>query len=154
MAAGSAFDDVVALAVAHRITARYALLWDEERFDEWIALFVPEAQFDWREHILTGRDAIQKVIGRENPARPAGPGMHVFSNVMAEVRGDTIWASTNFQYLTHNQTGYSCLYAGRTFDVYVERDSQWQIQSRIVRFLGDVFPPVWAPTWPPLAMTD
>lgn len=128
--------DPHALAVARWLTSRYAHLWDGRRYDDWILLFTEDAVFDWRGHVVRGRAAIQDLIGRGNAQRPHGPGAHVTTNVLASSSGDEIHAVADFAYLATRDGRVECLMAGRTFDIYVDRDP-WQLRYRAVRFLDD-----------------
>lgn len=136
--------DPAALAVAHWLTARYAQLWDDRRYDDWIELFVEDATFDWRGRILRGREKIQHVIGRGNAARPPGPGTHITTNILAHRHGDDILALADFAYLGERSGRYEHLMAGRTYDVYVLTGT-WKVATRAVRFLGDPPPPGFPP---------
>ena len=137
-------------AIAQALTAKYALLWDDRRYDEWIELFADDARFDWRSRIAVGRDAIQRMIGSGNTARPHGPGTHLTTNVLAVSMGDAVSASADFAFLGLQDGRYEFLFAGRTYDVYVEHvDRGWQFASRAVRYLGDDPPRDWLDPWPP-----
>lgn len=142
------------LTVAQTLTATYTMLWDDRRYDEWIDLFSDDANFDWRNRIANGRDAIQRMIGSGNTARPPGPGTHLTTNVVAVSTGDAVRASADFAFLGLRDGRYECLYAGRTYDVYREHvDHGWQFASRAVRFLGDDPPRDWPAPWSALRQT-
>jgi 3-phenylpropionate/cinnamic acid dioxygenase small subunit len=143
-------DSARAHAIASTLTARYALLWDDRRYDEWILLFVEGARFDWRGKIYDGREAIQRGIGSGNRARPAGPGLHAMANTIALADGDgSIKASSDFQYISPRDGHNECLFAGRLFDSIVVTSDGWRFSSRCVRFLGDSGPDNWIRPWPP-----
>lgn len=136
--------DPAAFAVAQWLTARYAQLWDDRRYDDWIGLFVEDATFDWRGRMLRGREEIQRVIGRGNTARPPGPGTHITTNILARRSGDNILALADFAFLGERSGRYEHLMVGRTYDVYVLTGT-WKVATRAVRFLGDTPPPSFPP---------
>lgn len=51
------------------LVARFALLWDDGRFDEWIQLSTDDAHFYWRGHFFKGPNEIQELIGACTTAR-------------------------------------------------------------------------------------
>jgi 3-phenylpropionate/cinnamic acid dioxygenase small subunit len=125
------------------LVARYAQLWDDRRYDDWVTLFSPDAEFDWRGKVVRGRDAIQKLIGAGNAARPQGPGVHVTTNPVAAELDGQVRVTTDFVYFAYTGERLEALFAGRSYDRLARRDGELSFVYRAVRFLGEEPPDGW-----------
>jgi 3-phenylpropionate/cinnamic acid dioxygenase small subunit len=108
--------------------ARYCFLIDENRGDEWAALFARDAVFDVPGLArLEGRAEIRKMVEMVS-AQSQGRWRHQLTNIVAEPAGDTESASVRMSGLV---TDWSNEGAVSTFSDYSARlrkiDGEWRI---------------------------
>ncbi len=125
------------------LIARYSQLWDDRRFNDWIELFTPDADFDWRGRRAHGRDAIQRLIGAGNDARPDGPGMHVMTNSIPTVTDAGVRVISDFAFVGRQDGRYETLFLGRTYDHIAIDEEHEFFTFRGVRFVGETPPETW-----------
>lgn len=115
--------------------ARYAMLLDDGRFEEWADLFTEDAQFHVMGQTQHGRADIQAWITQAQP--PKRRGKHVLANSLIEVDGwgGTATAWTDYIFVAQDGTVTS---QGRYHD-RLERggDKRWRFTLREIVFRGD-----------------
>jgi 3-phenylpropionate/cinnamic acid dioxygenase small subunit len=117
-----------------RTLARYCMLCDDGRFDEFALLFCEDATFHVMGTTYTGRDAIKGFMEKGQP--PELRGKHVAVNSLIEGDGWGGTASAWTDYIFVAQDG-SISSQGRYHDRLVrEGDKVWRFASREIVFRG------------------
>lgn len=115
--------------------ARYAMLLDDGRFEEWADLFTEDARFHVMGQTQEGRADIQAWITQAQP--PQRRGKHVLANSLIEVDGwgGTATAWTDYIFVAQDGTITS---QGRYHD-RLQRggDKRWRFTLREIVFRGD-----------------
>jgi uncharacterized protein (TIGR02246 family) len=117
-----------------RTLARYCMLCDDGRFDEFARLFTEDAQFHVMGKTFTGRDAIKDFMEAGQP--PELRGKHIAVNSLIEGDGWSGTASAWTDYVFVAQDG-SISSQGRYHDQLVrEGDKTWRFARREIVFRG------------------
>ncbi|MEA2624502.1 MAG: hypothetical protein QOD06_547 [Candidatus Binatota bacterium] len=113
--------------------ARYCLLVDGARFEEWSELFSEDAVFEVPGVArLQGRTKILQFIRRIPLDERGLPGFkHCVLNEVIEVDGDQARAESSLV-LLRNATPVHIEIAGRYHDELVREDGRWRFRSRTV----------------------
>lgn len=114
--------------------ARYCMLCDDGRFEEWSELFAPDGRFAVMGSVHEGREDIRTFIEESMP--PEVRGKHVSMNTVIEVDGwgGTASAWTDFIFVS---SGRDILTAGRYHDELVRSgDKRWRFTLREIVFSG------------------
>ena len=117
-----------------RTIARYSMLCDDGRFDEWVDLFTPDATFHVMGATQEGRDAIKAFVSAGQTAELRG--RHVTSNVLIDVDSWNGTARAWVDLVFVDQEGRITT-VGRYHDV-LERggDKVWRFTMREIVFRG------------------
>jgi 3-phenylpropionate/cinnamic acid dioxygenase small subunit len=129
--AGAVSDDAI-----RRVLAAYCQTCDDGRFDEFVALFAPNAVFQAAGYEpVQGRAAIKAFM--ESGYTPDVRGKHVLGEPLITVDGDTASASTDFVFVgRQGERGWGILTAGRYADE-LARDASgaWALTRRVISML-------------------
>ena len=114
--------------------ARYCFLIDENRADEWVALFTPDAVFDVPGLArMEGHEQIRKIAEMVS-AQSQGRWRHQLMNILAEPTNET--GAARFQ-MTGLVTDWSGQGAVSTFSDYCGRmrkiDGEWHIAEIVAK---------------------
>ncbi len=110
-----------------RTIAEYSHRWDEGLLDEFTDLFTEDARLVVMGTVNEGRDAIRdymKLVGA------AGRGLHVTTNVLVDVEGDSAGAVTGYLFVRQGPTGPGIVAAGRYHDQLVRDPDRWRFSVR------------------------
>lgn len=123
-----------------RLLSEYCHHYDDNRADEFAALFTDDATFTIIGNTHAGRQAIHDNIALQKPGQD--PGQHISFNYVIDVSPDreTARAWTDFCYLRRSGHKYSITIAGRYFDRLVRNPDRWRFASRTIVFVGDPVP--------------
>ena len=113
------------------VIARYNLFGDSGRFDEMLALFVPDATVIVGGTAYDGKDAIRALFETAAGPNPAHV-RHFTSTHVVEVDGDIAKARCYFQVLTEHGLDHW----GRYRDTLVRSGDRWLFARRDVRVDG------------------
>ena len=118
-----------------RTLARYCMLCDDGRFDEFARLFTEDATFHVMGQTHVGRDAIKAFMEAGQP--PELRGKHVAVNSLIEGDGWSGTAEAWTDYIFVSQQG-AISSQGRYHDQLVrEGDKVWRFARREIVFRGD-----------------
>lgn len=124
-----------------RLLAEYCHAYDDQRSQDFAALFAEDAEFRVFGQTRKGRQEIHDNIGVQQPGMPAG--QHVTYNSVIDVAADgtTARAWTDFCYLRKDGDGHVISNAGRYHDRLVREPDRWRFKTRTIVFLGEDAPP-------------
>jgi uncharacterized protein (TIGR02246 family) len=123
-------DDVEAI---RRTLARYCMLCDDGRFEEWAELFTPDTRFHVMGTTHEGRDAARAFIERGQP--PERRGKHVAINPLVLVDGDRARSWCDYVFVSRDGAVTN---TGRYHDELVRgADGRWRFSLREIVFTGD-----------------
>ena len=110
---------------------------DEERLDDWLALFAAESRYEinaygpeiradmswWN----SNREDLARILSEvKEHVRDPGRRLHLVSPISVEITGDRAAALSHFGILRTDTEGNSAVYAaGRYEDSLVKQDGQW-----------------------------
>lgn len=121
-------DDVPEILAIQKVLADYCLYLDDNDFESWATLFVPDAQVHAFGQIWDGRDEIVSRVSR------AVHGLHMAGLPSIAVDGDRATSRQNFQFLAAD--GH-VLRIGMYHDELVRVDGSWRIATRRIVFMKD-----------------
>jgi 3-phenylpropionate/cinnamic acid dioxygenase small subunit len=114
-----------------RVLARYCRYLDDQRYDEVVALFAPEGVLDSMGTRAEGREAIRAFFPESESTGGRPSAMHVLSNPVIDVDGDTARAESDWVMIQRDEAGVTgIVLAGRYRDVLARIDGQWRFASR------------------------
>jgi uncharacterized protein (TIGR02246 family) len=117
-----------------RTLGEYSQWCDDGRFDEWAELFTEDAQFVLSGQVTEGREAIRKYMMEVQAT--GSRGVHVTTNSLIDVDGDTATASTDYLFVRTTAEGLGIIAAGRYHDQLVRDGGQWRFRVRAITMLG------------------
>jgi uncharacterized protein (TIGR02246 family) len=118
-----------------RTLGEYSQRLDDGRFDEWSDLFADDARLVLMGRVTEGRDAIRNyMMTVQGEGRR---GMHVTTNSLIEVDGesDGATATTDYLFVRPTAEGIGVVAAGRYLDQLVRHDGRWRFQVREITLL-------------------
>jgi hypothetical protein len=117
--------------------AAYCQACDDGRFDDLVALFVPDGTFTVMGGTYVGRDDIKAFISAGQP--PELRGKHICANSLVDIDPAGTSASGTIDYIFVGRTpeGLQITSAGRYHDTFVHTDAGWRFGSRRIAFLGE-----------------
>jgi SnoaL-like domain len=110
------------------LLSRYGLLLDQQRVDEWMELFAPDAVLE-----IEGRGSLRTVEDRLELGRTAPQGTHLCAPpvIRAGDSGGTARAEQTFMF---RSAELGQLLAGWYEDVLVKFGDRWHFRERSIRF--------------------
>jgi 3-phenylpropionate/cinnamic acid dioxygenase small subunit len=111
-----------------RVLARYCHLVDDNRLDQLLELFTPDATFSWGELSATGHVDLRAWLQRNHP--PDRRGKHLTTNTVVDVDGDRAEAVSDFAFLGFRDQRVIPVYTGRYHDRFVRVGESWLIRGR------------------------
>lgn len=149
---------------AEDLLFREALLLDTRRWDEWLALYLPDATFHvpaWRDETSQTEDPDRELSlvwykGRRNledrvwrarsglslASTPLPRVVHIVSNVVVDDAAAGVVASAFAVHLHDPRAERSHAFFGRYRHVLVRHEGAWRIAAKTVHLLNDVIPTV------------
>jgi uncharacterized protein (TIGR02246 family) len=115
-----------------RTIAEYSHRWDDGSLDEFADLFTEDAQLLVMGTVNEGRDGIREYMKRVGDA---GRGLHVTTNVLVDVEGDSANAVTGYLFVRQGPTGPGITAAGRYHDQLVRGPDRWRFSIRAISML-------------------
>jgi 3-phenylpropionate/cinnamic acid dioxygenase small subunit len=115
--------------------AQYCHFCDDGRWDEWLDLYAPEAQFTVMGRTYEGHEELRAFI--ENAQPPERRGKHMTFNSVVEVDGDAARAWTDFAFLARTPDGMRVATAGRYHDRFRRDADRWRFTERRIVFPGE-----------------
>jgi len=126
--------DITPEELIRRTLARYCMLCDDGRFDEWGRLFTTDARFHVMGATHDGRVAVQAFIEAGQP--PERRGKHVAVNPLVVVSEDGQTARSWCDYVFVDRSG-SISNTGRYHDeLLLGNDGVWRFSLREIVFAG------------------
>lgn len=120
--------------LVRRTLARYCLLCDDGRFDEWADLFTTDTRFHVMGHTHVGRAAAKAFIEAGQP--PERRGTHVVANPLVLVADDGASARSWSDYVFLDRSG-TVTNTGRYHDhLVLGNDGVWRFSLREIVFAG------------------
>jgi uncharacterized protein (TIGR02246 family) len=116
-----------------RTLGEYSQHCDDGRFDEWADLFTADARFVLAGTVTEGRDAIKEYMMTVQAAGRRG--MHVTTNSLVDVDGDTATATTDYLFVRPTPDGLAIIAAGRYHDRLVRDETRWRFRERSITML-------------------
>jgi uncharacterized protein (TIGR02246 family) len=116
-----------------RTLGEYSQHCDDGRFDEWADLFTSDARLVLAGTVTEGRDAIKEYMTTVQAAGRRG--MHVTTNSLVDVDGDTATATTDYLFVRPTTEGLAIIAAGRYYDTLVRDRMRWRFQERSITML-------------------
>lgn len=118
----------------HDLFARYCFLVDENRADEWVALFTPDGVFDVPGLArMEGREQVRRIIEMVS-ANSKGKWRHQLTNILAEPAADADSATFKIYGLVTDWSGNGAV---STFNDYSGKlrkiDGEWRIAEIVAR---------------------
>jgi 3-phenylpropionate/cinnamic acid dioxygenase small subunit len=114
-----------------RVLARYCRYLDDQRYDDVVSLFSPDGVLDSMGTRVEGREAIRAFFPSEGPVAERPASMHVLSNALIDVDGDTARAESDWVMIQREETGTtSIVLAGRYRDEFERLEEGWRLSSR------------------------
>jgi uncharacterized protein (TIGR02246 family) len=117
-----------------RTLAEYSRFFDDGRVDEWADLFTEDARFVVSGQVTEGRDAIGKYMTTVHST--GGRGLHVTTNTLVDVDGETATATTDYLYVRPTAAGLAIISAGRYDDRLVRDGRRWRFAQREITMLA------------------
>ncbi|MCH2171430.1 nuclear transport factor 2 family protein [Myxococcota bacterium] len=118
-----------------RLIAIYGQLLDSGRFEEWGALFAPDATFSVWGQTFRGREEIVREIGG---MQPDAAGKHAILQPVIDLEGECeARAWTDFTALSTTDDGIAVVTLGRYHDQIVKLDGVWHFASRDIAIGGE-----------------
>lgn len=119
------------------LLARYAHALDEQRIDDVVALFAPDAEFLLLGQTFRGRVEIAANFQRFADAGALSGAKHLTMNTVIEVEGDTAKARSDFLAVSSGEEGWVIRAVGEYHDVFVRTDG-WFLARREDRIVGPI----------------
>jgi uncharacterized protein (TIGR02246 family) len=116
-----------------RTLSEYSQRFDDGQFDEWADLFTEDAQLVVTGQVTEGRAAIRHYMVTVQSA--GSRGMHVTTNSLVDVDGDSATASTDYMYVRPGEKGHTIIAAGRYHDQLVRTRERWRFRVREITML-------------------
>ncbi|MFE7418245.1 nuclear transport factor 2 family protein [Rhodococcus sp. NPDC057529] len=117
-------------AIRRRLAA-IAHAADDNRIDDYVACFTPDAVWEIPSGTYSGRDEIRTVLEAIAPRQPQ---RHVVTNSAIEVKDQRAIAISDFVFLVYGDSGWSVAAIGRYHDVFHEAGGgDWRLGHRAVR---------------------
>ena len=133
-----------AIEAIRRVIALYGQLLDAKRFDDWGALFTPDAVFTVWGRTYRGRREIVAEIGG---MQPEAPGKHVVLQPVIDLDGDAhARAWTDLTALATTDRGIAIATMGRYHDRLVVHEGRWRFAERVLVMGGEDVPDGVAPS--------
>ena len=119
-----------------RTLARYCMLVDDGRFDEWVELFRPEARMHVMGNTHQGREALLAFMsGAQGDAAMRGKHVAINSLIVVDSWNGTAQCWTDYVFVGGEHTVTS---VGRYHDEMVrDGDKVWRFEVREIVFMGD-----------------
>jgi 3-phenylpropionate/cinnamic acid dioxygenase small subunit len=102
---------------------------DDGRIDDYLALFMPDAEWTVPSGSYVGRDSIRAVLDLINPVAPQ---RHLVFNSVIDTHGDAVAATSDFVFLIHEPSGWVTAAVGRYQDEFHHHDGRWLLSRREV----------------------
>lgn len=113
--------------------ALYCTYGDNSRFRELANLFTADGVWEGRMGQAQGRDAIEALMVRTNPAPGQGPvRRHLVTNSVVTVEGTQATVTSSFMMVREAENGPMIGAVGSYRDVFVKEGGNWLIKSRKV----------------------
>jgi uncharacterized protein (TIGR02246 family) len=116
------------------VILEYGRRLDAGDYDGYSALFALDGEWIGGFGGFQGRAAIRQMLDDFMPRTPSDrlTGLHLLSNEIIEVEGETARAASKWFYITAGAEGRPGLvYAGRYEDDFVREDGRWLIRRRV-----------------------
>ncbi len=113
------------------LLARYCFALDADRFDEMAALFTPDGVWQTAFGTGTGRAGIV-AQARRIATEPRPRRVHLTTNIVIDLNGDTATARSNWALIQNTQDGPALGSGGAYTDRLVKVDGQWFFQHRTI----------------------
>ncbi|WP_428540228.1 nuclear transport factor 2 family protein [Rhodopila sp.] len=118
------------------LLARYCFALDADRFEEMAALFAPDGVWETAFGTGTGRDGIiAQARSIANGPRPKR--VHLTTNIVIEVDGDSATARSNWALIQNTPDGPAIASGGAYHDSLVKLEGRWLFEHRSIdRFIA------------------
>lgn len=117
------------------LLARYCFALDEGRFEDMAALFTQDGVWETAFGTGTGRAGIV-AQARGIATGPRPPRVHLTTNIVIDLNGDTATARSNWLLFQNSDSGPSIGSGGAYYDSLVKTDGSWLFaHRRIDRFV-------------------
>ena len=118
------------------LLARYCFALDADRFEEMAALFAPDGVWETAFGTGNGRAGIV-ARARGIAAGPRPKRVHLTTNIVIEVTGDTAIARSNWALVRNTPDGPAIGSGGAYSDRLIKLDGRWLFQHRTIdRFIA------------------
>ena len=118
------------------LLARYCFALDADRFEEMAALFAPDGVWETAFGTGNGRAGIV-ARARGIAAGPRPKRVHLTTNIVIEVTGDTAIARSNWALVQNTPDGPAIGSGGAYSDRLIKLDGRWLFQHRTIdRFIA------------------
>ncbi|MDR3533824.1 MAG: nuclear transport factor 2 family protein [Rhodopila sp.] len=119
------------------LLARYCFALDADRFEEMAALFTPDGVWETAFGTGTGRDGIV-AQARSIATGPRPRRVHLTTNIVIDLIGDTATAQSNWVLIQNSPTGPTIGSGGGYSDRLVKVGGQWFFQHRTIdRYIAE-----------------
>ncbi len=115
-----------------RTIAEYSHRWDDGLLDDFADLFTEDARLLVLGTVAEGREAIRDYMKRVGDA---GRGLHVTTNTLVDVDGDSADAVTGYLFVRQGPSGPGIVAAGRYHDQLVRDPDRWRFSVRAISML-------------------
>jgi ketosteroid isomerase-like protein len=111
-----------------RTLAEFCQVTDAGDFDRWVDLFTPDGSMVLLGETHTGSDALRAFIIQDQP--PESRGLHITTDSIIDVDGDTAHASSNFLFIGATPSGPAIIAAGQYIDQLARHGERWLFVER------------------------
>jgi uncharacterized protein (TIGR02246 family) len=119
------------------LLARYCFALDADRFEEMAALFTPDGVWETAFGTGTGRTGIV-AQARSIATEPRPRRVHLTTNVVIELDGDTATARSNWALIQNSPNGPGIGSGGSYSDRLVKVDGRWFFKHRTIdRYIAE-----------------
>jgi len=122
------------------VLSEYCFALDGGHFAAMAALFTEDGTWSTAFGAATGRPAIEALVRKLHSRRPAGPehrGVHLVSNLVIKIDGDTARVLSNWVVAQNSPSGPIVSAAGGYEDHLVKMGESWLFRSRVIdRFIA------------------
>ncbi len=125
----------------HQTLARLAQSTDAGDYDDWAALFTPDATLRMLGQSWTGRAALRAFIEADQP--PARRGLHLTTDSVIALYDDRAEVRSNFIFISPGADASVVVAGGWYEDVLVPADGRWLVSTRAVTLYGPVASQPW-----------
>jgi uncharacterized protein (TIGR02246 family) len=103
---------------------------DSGDFDRWVELFVPDGRHVQAGTVHEGHEELRRHIDADQP--PEHRGIHITSNSVMQIGGDTASSTTDFLFIAPTDMGLSVIAYGEYHDRFVRTDLGWRFLERAI----------------------